>query len=110
MSHALDLIVAEGYDGFSMRKLAVRLNIAAKTICNDFHNQDELYLHLLIKGFELVQTWSQMHGYIAGINTALLDYMHNAPLGFKERTIARICQNTRMAINDLSKRPFLVLK
>ena len=34
-----------------MRKLGSRLSIAAKTIYNYFHSQDELYLHLLIKGF-----------------------------------------------------------
>ncbi len=52
MNHALDLIVTDGYDGFSMRKLGARLSIAAKTIYNYFHSQDDLYLHLLIKGFE----------------------------------------------------------
>ena len=52
MNRALELIVSEGYDGFSMRKLAAGLGIAAKTIYNYFHNQDELYLCLLTKGFE----------------------------------------------------------
>jgi len=34
MNHALELIILEGYDDFSMRKLGARLNIAAKTIYN----------------------------------------------------------------------------
>ncbi|MCG8635593.1 MAG: TetR/AcrR family transcriptional regulator [Desulfobacterales bacterium] len=193
MGHALELIVADGFDGLSMRRLAGRLGIAAKTIYNYFHSKDELYLGLLTKGFahllecfeaaaaphtdpaarleavieayvnfgferanmynlmftwhvpkyndyvgtpmeevarqelamalkcadffmesvracirddsgvgeedlrfELVQAWSQMHGYIAGINNALLDYMHEDPLSLKERMISRICRNIRL--------------
>ena len=52
LRHALALIVQDGFQGFSMRKLAARLGIAAKTIYNFFRNQDELYLCILIKGFE----------------------------------------------------------
>lgn len=52
MRKALDLIVTEGYDGFTMRKLASRLSVSPKTIYNYFQNQDELYLRLLTKGFE----------------------------------------------------------
>ena len=52
MKQALDLIIQNGYDGFSMPKLGARLGVAAKTIYNYFHNQDELYLGLLTKGFE----------------------------------------------------------
>lgn len=204
MDHALDLIVTEGYDGFSMRKLATRLGIAAKTIYNYFHNQDELYLHLLIKGFdqlldrfeaavrtaedpmdqvgamirayvdfgldhaniynllftwhvpkyrdyigtpmeetahrelthalkcaeffmdrmtaclgsdtpvnreelrqEMIQIWSQMHGYVAGINNTLLQYMHPDPVSLKEQIIGRIVANTRREVAALAKRPAL---
>lgn len=46
-------IIAEyGYDFFSMRKLAARLGIAAKTIYNYFANKDELYFMVLTRGFE----------------------------------------------------------
>lgn len=51
MDHAIDLMYEEGYERFSMRKLASRQGIAAKTLYNYFHNQDELYLGLLIRGF-----------------------------------------------------------
>ncbi len=201
MGHALELIVTDGFDGLSMRKLAGRLGIAAKTIYNYFHSKDELYLGLLTKGFaqllecfqaavdpytdpearleaaikayvnfgferanmynlmftwhvpkyndyvgtpmedvahielttalkcsdffmervracilpdtgieeeelrfELVQAWSQMHGYIAGINNSLLDYIHGDPLSLKERTVCRICHNIRHAIGELNKK------
>lgn len=52
MHQALALITTDGFNNFSMRKLAARLGIAAKTIYNYFQNQDELYLFLHIKGFE----------------------------------------------------------
>ena len=201
MAHALELIVAEGYDGFSMRKLALRLHIAAKTIYNYFHNQDDLYLNLLIKGFgqlldafqksvhphkdpvdqleaairayvdfglthaniynllftwhvpkykdyigtpmeetaqrqldlalkcpaffierlsacldkearppeawlrlEMIQIWSQIHGYLAGINNTLLQYMHEDPISIKEAVITRAVGNTRRELAALEKR------
>ncbi|MBI5592635.1 MAG: TetR/AcrR family transcriptional regulator [Deltaproteobacteria bacterium] len=198
MKHALDLIVTEGYNGFSMRKLATRLGIAAKTIYNYFHNQDELYLCILTKGFEqlleriitavtphkdlmdrlgaviaayvdfglenaniynlmftwhvpkfkdyvgtpmedvanselamalkcadffmdliracigdsptpnengirleMIQIWSHMHGYVAGINNTLLDYMHEDPLSLKNQIVTRIIKNAKV---DLAAR------
>lgn len=52
LTHALDLIVAEGYEGFSMRKLAKRLNVTAVTIYSYYENKDELYLAILTRGFE----------------------------------------------------------
>ena len=201
MAQALDLIVSEGYDGFSMRKLAGRLGIAAKTIYNYFHNQDELYLGLLTKGFEqlydclekaaaphetpadrlgaaiaayinfgleqtniynlmftwhvpkfndyidtpmesialaelntalkcadffmdlikaflgedvqvkeqdirfeMVQFWSQMHGYVAGINNTLLDYMYEDPKSIRDRTIDRIVNTCQRELKFLRSR------
>ena len=54
LDEALDLISHHGYEGFSMRKLGQRLGIAAKTIYNYFKNKDEIYLHVLTRGFELM--------------------------------------------------------
>jgi AcrR family transcriptional regulator len=51
MNHAIELMYDEGYEHFSMRKLGKRQGIAAKTLYNYFHSQDELYLNLLIRGF-----------------------------------------------------------
>lgn len=190
LNHALDLIAASGYKGFSMRKLATRLGIAAKTIYNYFYSKDEIYLSILTRGFEtlhercaaahaahrdpmkkiaamcreyvdfgldhanlynlmftwhvpkfrdyigtgmepaaqleldsalkvsrlfidtisicangsasvtedearflMIQLWSQAHGYIAGINNTLLDYMHETPLALKERLIENMLAN-----------------
>ena len=201
MRHAMEIIVKDGLDGLTMRRLGARLHIAAKTIYNYFHSKDELYLYLLTKGFsqlmeslqagddpnaepefrldalinayvifgfeqdslynlmftwhvpkykdyigtpmeatakkelktalkcsdffveriracihtdiaieedeiqfELIQVWTQMHGYVSGINNTLLNYMHKDPLSMRDITIQRICHNTRQAINVLNKK------
>ncbi|MDA3896472.1 MAG: TetR/AcrR family transcriptional regulator [Desulfobacteraceae bacterium] len=40
--------------------------------------------------FHMIWMWSQMHGFIAGINNTLLDYMHTNPLSLKEKIINQI--------------------
>jgi AcrR family transcriptional regulator len=40
--------------------------------------------------FHMIWMWSQMHGFIAGINNTLLDYMHTNPLSLKKRIINQI--------------------
>jgi AcrR family transcriptional regulator len=189
-AEAMALIVEQGFRGLSMRRLATRLGIAAKTIYNYYRNKDELYLVILTRGFEelhaellsayqsqeeplerltamaraylefglershlynlmftwhvpkfkdylgtsmqgaaqleleaglknlsllvkvikecadptdpvseeearyfLIQLWSQMHGYVAGINNTLLEYMHEAPLSLKERLLDDLITN-----------------
>jgi AcrR family transcriptional regulator len=51
LDEALTLFAIAGWEGFSMRKLGARLNIAAKTLYNYFDSQDGLYLGLLTRGF-----------------------------------------------------------
>ena len=53
---ALELIGQDGYSGLTMRRLGKRLGMAAKTVYNYFLNQDEIYLNVLTKGFELLHT------------------------------------------------------
>ena len=201
MEHALEIIITEGFDGLSMRKLANQLGVTAKTIYNYFHNKDELYLHLLIRGFqqllasfenavqqnmppikqlqelirayvnfglehaniynlmftwhvpkfkdyvgtpveqvaqeelatalkcadfftarivatvgsdfamkdeeihiELIRIWSQMHGYVAGINNSLLDYLHDNPIALRDQIIERIFACCQRELADLKQR------
>lgn len=52
LDHALDLIVEEGFEGFSMRKLAKRLGVTAVTIYSYYLNKDDLYLAIVTRGFE----------------------------------------------------------
>ncbi len=51
---ALELIVDNGFEKFSMRKLASRLDMAATTIYNYFSNKDEINLMIRMRGFELL--------------------------------------------------------
>lgn len=50
----LELISKEGYEGFSIRKLGPKLGIAPKTVYNYFRSKDEIYLHVLTRGFDLL--------------------------------------------------------
>jgi AcrR family transcriptional regulator len=52
LKEALELIIKEGLEGFSLRKLGPRLGIAPKTIYNYFRNKDEIHLIILTRGFE----------------------------------------------------------
>lgn len=48
---AADIICEQGFDSFSMRKLASKLGMTAANIYNYYSNQDELYLCIQIRGF-----------------------------------------------------------
>jgi len=37
--------------------------------------------------FHMIWMWSQMHGFVAGINNTLLDYMHENPMTLKTKII-----------------------
>ena len=38
----------------------------------------------------MIWMWSQMHGFIAGINNTLLDYMHENPMALREQILDQI--------------------
>ena len=52
--------------------------------------------------FYMIQMWSQMHGFVAGINNTLLDYMHKNPADLKEQLLARVMAHFK---HDLEQRP-----
>lgn len=52
LDKALELINEDGYNNFSMRKLAGKLNMTATPIYGYYKNKDELYLSVLTQGFE----------------------------------------------------------
>ena len=54
LEKALDIITERGYEGLSMRRLGRRLNMTAATVYNYFQNKEEIYLHVLTRGFELL--------------------------------------------------------
>ena len=49
---ALDIIIEEGFNNFSLRKVASRLGVTATTIYNYYSNKDEINLMIRIRGFE----------------------------------------------------------
>lgn len=51
---ALDIIVGEGYASLTMRRLASRLNMTAPNIYNYYKSKDEIYIHLVIRGFRML--------------------------------------------------------
>jgi AcrR family transcriptional regulator len=55
INEAISLINDVGFADFSMRKLGSRLDVTAKTIYNYFTDKDELYLHILTRGFNMLQ-------------------------------------------------------
>ncbi|MHA1688592.1 MAG: TetR/AcrR family transcriptional regulator [Promethearchaeota archaeon] len=46
LENALDIIIEEGFDKLTMRKLAKRMNMTAANLYNYFINKEELYLYL----------------------------------------------------------------
>jgi len=51
---ALEIIVNEGFDSLTMRRLGQRLGMIAPNIYNYFSGKDALYIPLVIKGFEML--------------------------------------------------------
>jgi len=49
---ALHIIIEEGFNNLSLRKIASRLNVTATTIYNYYTNKDEINLMIRIRGFE----------------------------------------------------------
>ncbi len=52
LDKALELISEDGFNNFSMRKLASKLNMTATPIYGYYKNKDEIYLSVLLQGFE----------------------------------------------------------
>jgi AcrR family transcriptional regulator len=51
---ALELIVKDGFQNLSMRRLASKLGMTATTIYNYFSNKDEINLMIRMNGFEML--------------------------------------------------------
>lgn len=54
ISAALDIIMEHGLKGLTMRKLGTKLHMSGANIYNYFLNKDELYIHILISGFDIL--------------------------------------------------------
>ncbi len=51
---ALDIIIQEGFPALTMRRIASRIGMTAPNIYNYYTSKDELYISLVIKGFEML--------------------------------------------------------
>lgn len=51
---ALGIIIAEGFERLSMRKIASKLGLTATALYSYYRNKDELYFYIRIRGFELL--------------------------------------------------------
>jgi AcrR family transcriptional regulator len=51
---AMEIIVKEGYDSLSIRRLSKQLKISQTTLYNYFKNRDEIYIYMLNHGFEML--------------------------------------------------------
>jgi AcrR family transcriptional regulator len=51
---ALEIIVKDGYNNLSIRKLSKKLKVSPSTIYNYFKNRDEIYIYVLNSGFEML--------------------------------------------------------
>ena len=54
LDRALEIIVREGLDNLTMRNLAGRVKMTAPNIYNYYSGKDEIYLSLVVKGFEML--------------------------------------------------------
>jgi AcrR family transcriptional regulator len=55
IDNALEIIASEGYENLSMRKLADRTGVSAKTLYNYFKSKDEIYLMMINMGFTVLK-------------------------------------------------------
>ncbi|MCP4137391.1 MAG: TetR/AcrR family transcriptional regulator [bacterium] len=54
LESALSIIIKEGFESCTMRKIAAQNSMSATNLYNYFSNKDEIYLALVIKGFEIL--------------------------------------------------------
>ncbi len=55
LEQALDIIIEKGLEALTMRTLAARTGMSAPNLYNYYSSKEELYLSLVVKGFEMLQ-------------------------------------------------------
>jgi len=60
IKEARDIVVKDGYDKLTMRKLGSRLGIAAKTIYNYYSSKEEIYIKIRMDGFSKLYNCLQL--------------------------------------------------
>lgn len=54
LNAALDIIIQEGFPALTMRRIASKIGMTAPNIYNYYKSKDELYISLVIQGFEIL--------------------------------------------------------
>lgn len=54
LENALEIIADKGLDGLTMRGLAAKTHMTAPNLYNFFSNKDAIYIHIVIRGFEML--------------------------------------------------------
>lgn len=77
---ALQHLIEDGFEHFSMRKLAARLGMTAANIYNYFTNKDELYLFIQTRGFEMLydflyEAYKRPANHIKKLENMMLAYL-----------------------------------
>jgi len=54
MENALDIIAGKGLEGLTMRGLAAKSQMTAANLYNFFSSKDEIYIYIIIRGFEML--------------------------------------------------------
>lgn len=85
LDQALDIIVGQGLDDLTMRNLAGRAKMTAPNIYNYYSGKDEIYLSLVVKGFETLH--------------AALEEAHNGPGDTNARARAMLEAYLRFGID-----------
>lgn len=52
---ALDIIISDGFDSLTMRRLASGMNMTAPNLYNYFSGKDEIYISIVIRGFKMLK-------------------------------------------------------
>jgi AcrR family transcriptional regulator len=129
LNEALSIITSQGFDALTVRRLASRSGMTAPNLYNYFSNKDEIYLTLVITGFEKLheslrqayassddpvkRAYGLMDTYVKfGIeNSAYYDIMftratpkYNDYVGTPHEKLSRIEYTTSMEIAALAER------
>jgi AcrR family transcriptional regulator len=78
---AVEIIIAEGFENLSLRKIASRLNVTPTTLYNYYSNKDELNLMIQVRGFETLYSMLTSR---AALHTGLEDRLEAMIRGYVE--------------------------
>ncbi len=79
---AAKIVIQEGFNNLSMRKIAAALGVTATTLYNYYKNKDEMYFYIRIRGFQLLQKFFENAYTISGTNRDKIKALIHAYIEF----------------------------